>query len=237
MLLEHIRFENRQSLRVEVTTYDDLSQALLCLGLETCAPVIVVVGGAGGVQEENQTAIHQVIEVITQAAKDLNAVVVDGGTHSGIMKIIGQIRSEKGYQFPLVGVCAIDTVTWPGQSRGFLRKFRDQRAPLDHNHTHFILVPGDKWGDESTWIVEVATRMAGKLPSVAILINGGQIARDHDIPNNLKAGRTVFVIEGTGRAADEFATFPPDTNLMKFIHISELDRLSEKLDQHLQFAK
>jgi hypothetical protein len=50
----------------------------------------------------------------------------------------------------------------------------------------------------------------------------------------MKAGRTVLVIEGTGRAADEFATHPPETKLMKFIHVSELDRLVKELKNQLQ---
>jgi hypothetical protein len=234
MLLEHIRFKNRQSLRIEVGTYDNLPQALDKLGLENPCPVMVVVGGAGGVQDKDQAAIRQVIELIAQVAQTLGAVVVDGGTRSGIIETMGQTRSQNAYQFPLVGVCAVDTVTWPGRSGGFWQRFRDQRAPLDTNHTHFILVPGENWGDESIWISEVATQMAGKRPSVAILINGGQIARDQDIPNNLKAGRKVLVIEGTGRVADELATLPPDTTLMQLIHISEPDRLFKKLNQHLQ---
>lgn len=234
MLLEHIRFKNRQSLRIEVNTYEDLPQALDSLGLESDGPVIVVVGGAGGVRDEDHAAIHQVIEVVAQTAQRLDAAVIDGGTRSGIMETMGQIRSEQGYKFPLIGVCAVETVTWPGRSTGILQRYRDQRAPLDPNHTHFILVPGENWGDESVWISEVATQIADKQPSIAILINGGQIARDQDIPNNLKAGRKVLVIEGTGRTADEFATLPPDTLLMQFVHISEPIRIAEKLIQHLK---
>lgn len=234
MLLEHIRFKNRQSLRVAIDTYDELPQAFVSLGFESHYPVIVVVGGAGGVRDEDHAAIRQAIDIIAQTAQGLAAVVIDGGTQSGIMEIMGQIRSEKNYKFPLVGVCAIETVTWPGQSIGILHRIRDQRAPLDPNHTHFILVPGKNWGDESVWISEVATQMAGKQPSVAILIDGGQIARDQDIPNNLKAGRKVLVIEGTGRAADEFATLSPNTLLMQFIHISEPKRIAETLNQHLE---
>jgi hypothetical protein len=43
-----------------------------------------------------------------------------------------------------------------------------------------------------------------------------------------------LVIEGTGRAADEFATHPPETDLMRFIHVSEPNRLAEELKHHLQ---
>jgi len=42
------------------------------------------------------------------------------------------------------------------------------------------------------------------------------------------------VIEGTGRAADEFATHPLDTDLMHFIHKNDLGRLTNELSAHLR---
>ena len=34
------------------------------------------------------------------------------------MAIMGQIRAEKGFRFPLIGVAAVGTVKWPGASWG-----------------------------------------------------------------------------------------------------------------------
>ena len=63
---------------------------------------------------------------------------------------------------------------------------QDQSAPLDPHHTHFILVPGKNWGDESFWIDQIAIQLAGDQPSVAVLVNGGKIAHDQDVPSNLE---------------------------------------------------
>jgi hypothetical protein len=136
----------------------------------------------------------------------------------------------------LIGVAAEGTVTWPGRKQTLKEKLISKRdaGPLDPNHTHFILVPGDNWGDESIWISKVATQLAGDLPSIAVLLNGGMIARDQDVPNNLKAGRMVLVIEGTGRAADDFATNLPETDMMRFIHFRDRERLTTELQEHLQ---
>ena len=57
-----------------------------------------------------------------------------------------------------------DTPTSPGQ------------APLELNHSHFVMVPGDEWGDESNWIAQVADTVAGDMASVTLLVNGGEIA-------------------------------------------------------------
>ena len=232
MQIENIQFENRQAMAALVETTEQLADAIQRMGLATALPVIVLVGGAGGVREEDWEPIRKAIGVIAKAADELGAIVVEGGTESGIMAVIGKTRAENNYSFPLIGVAAEGTVTWPGREKGTLKQ--EERGPLDANHTHFILVPGENWGDESPWIAEAATKLACGHPSVAILINGGMISRDMDVPNNLKAGRPVFVIEGTGRAADEFATHPPETDLMHFIHIKDLARLENKLNHHLR---
>lgn len=236
MLLENIRFKNRQALKLELKSSDEITQALKSLGLEDNRPVIVIVGGAGGLTEEDWAAIKTVLEKIAEVAQETGAAVIDGGTDAGVMAAIGQARSEKGYSFPLIGVAAEGIVTWPGRKHGLKQKLFGKRdaAPLDPNHTHFILVPGDNWGDESVWISKTATQLAGDQPSIAILLNGGMISRDQDVPNNLEAGRVVLVIEGTGRAADAFATHPPDTDLMHFIHIRDQERLVTQLHKHLQ---
>jgi hypothetical protein len=178
------------------------------------------------------------LDVIALAAQKNGAAIVDGGTNSGVMAINGQIRAKKGYQYPLIGVAAEGTVQWPERNLTSQEqaKLNEYAGPLDPNHTHFILTPGNEWGDESPWLAEIATQLASNQPSVAVLINGGQISKDKDVPNNMKAGRTVLVIEGTGRAADEFATHRPNTKLMHFIHISEPKKLAEEIRNHLQPA-
>jgi hypothetical protein len=236
MQINAIRFGEQQAIAAVVEDLDQLGDAIQNMGLTPSLPVIVLIGGAGGVREEDWHPIRQAIDVIANVADRMGAAVVEGGTHSGIMSVVGKIRAERGYTFPLIGVAAEGTVTWPGREKGILEHIaqRDEPSPLDAQHTHFILVPGDNWGDESPWIAETATILAGEHPSVAILINGGMISRDMDVPNNLDAGRAVLVIEGTGRAADEFATHPPETDLMHFIHIKDLTRLENELNHQLR---
>jgi hypothetical protein len=236
MLLENIRFKNRHALKLEIKSPNNITQALKSFGFNENRPVIVIIGGAGGIKEEDWAAIKDAIRVIANAAQNAGAAVIDGGTDSGVMAAIGEARIQKGYTFPLIGVAAEGTVTWPGRKRNLRQGLFGKKnyGPLDPNHTHFILVPGNNWGDESDWISKTATQLAGEKPSIAILINGGMISRNQDVPNNLKTGRVVLVIEGTGRAADDFATHPPKTELMHFIHISEQDRLATELQEHLQ---
>ncbi len=237
-MIEQIRFPLRKALKIAILQPSAIPTAIRSLGLQGNQPVMVLIGGAGGISKAVVSSIQATLKLIAGAAEQHGATIVDGGTQSGIMATIGKIRTEGGFGFPLIGVAAEGTVTWPGRKHRMGKKLfrRKNLESLDPNHSHFILVPGKNWGDESIWITEVATQLAGHKPSIAILINGGQIAREQDIPNHIKAGRPVLVIEGTGRAADEFATIPLDTELLKFIHVSELDRLPEKLGQYFEIT-
>jgi hypothetical protein len=97
----------------------------------------------------------------------------------------------------LIGVAPEEKALLPEQTT----PLSDDASPLEPHHTHFVLVPGSNWGDESPWIVQVANLLFGGKASVTILINGGEITFT-DALNSVDAGRLVMVIAGTGRTAD-----------------------------------
>jgi SLOG in TRPM, prokaryote len=115
------------------------------------------------------------------------------------MRLMGQARAEIHANFPLVGVSPTDLVDLPGQT-----SILEDSAPLEPNHTHFLLVPGNRWGDESHWLAQVASAIASDAPSITVLINGGEVTWQ-DAEKNLEAGRTLVVIAGSGRTADVLA--------------------------------
>jgi hypothetical protein len=117
--------------------------------------------------------------------------VVDGGTQAGIMKEIGAQRKRNKFSFPLIGV-VFDSLLIQ----------QEPKSILDPNHTHFFLIPGEDWGDESAWISKIATAIAGEQKSITILVNGGNISRA-DVQYSLLENRPAFVMRGTGRMADE----------------------------------
>lgn len=177
----------------------DLPAALRALDIGVHRPVLVLVGGAGGMTPEHLAATAEILQERIIPALDLwGAAVVDGGTDSGIMRVMGQSRAAAGAHFPLVGVAAEGTVILPGKAPAA------GAAPLESSHTHVVLVPGDAWGDESPWLSRVATAIADGQPSLTLVINGGQITYD-DIDHSLQAGRPVVVVAGTGRTADAIA--------------------------------
>jgi len=176
---------------VRVDVISNLPAALDALAVGRGRPVLVLVGGAGGMSQEDLSRTGEVLsrQVVPVLAR-LGAAVVDGGTDSGVMRAIGQARSAAGADFPLIGVAAEGTVSGAEE--------------IEPGHSHVILVPGDSWGDESPWLADVADAVAGPAPSATLVINGGKIAYD-DIARSLERHRSVIVLAGTGRTADAIA--------------------------------
>ncbi|TVP57058.1 MAG: hypothetical protein EA343_23020 [Nodularia sp. (in: Bacteria)] len=185
---------------VQVDDFANLSAALHDLGFQGSRPLLVLVGGASKVSEADLARLRLLfVEVIAPLVEELNADVVDGGTDAGVMKMMGQARSEINATFSLIGVAPLGTITLPHAVAT-----SSNTEALEPHHTHFVLVPGSNWGDESPWQARIASLIANEAPSVTLLINGGEIAL-LDVMENLKVGRTVVVIAGSGRLADEIA--------------------------------
>lgn len=210
---------------VRVHRPSNLRIAINNLKLGLPKPTLVLVGGAGELSNDDIERLHPLfMEILAPLAERFDMYVVDGGTNAGVMRLMGQARTKIRATFPLVGVAAIGTVVLPNVDSS-----NPEASPLESNHTHFILVPGTNWGDESTWIDKVASVLAENEPSGTVLVNGGEIARK-DVDNSLAAGRPVVVIAGTGRLADELATNTERSPLLKVVNLAEA---SEKLNSLL----
>jgi len=203
MRIQEIQFPKNQVKCVFPESIDSLELAITELGLKENRPVIVLIGGY--IQEQHLVATKNAIDTVAKIAEEKQALVISGGTDLGIMALAGQVREEKQYGFPLVGVTVENLVTWPEGPRS--RKFLiwgKKRWPLAQYYSHFILVPGNDYGDESPWIIEIAARLSRENQSITILANGGGISRK-DIELSLEHGRLVVALAGTGRLADELS--------------------------------
>jgi len=194
-----VRFGGERTARaVKVGQNADLTAYLSAIGLHGPGPAMVVVGGAAGLDPDGLEQLRPVFrESLVSVAKRLDAFVIDGGTDVGVMRLLGRARSALGASFPLIGVAAFATVTIPGQE-----PMRSDAAPLEPHHSHFLLVPGDDWGDEAPWLADTASALARAAPSVTVLVNGGEVAYD-DVAHSVAANRPTIVVAGTGRTADQ----------------------------------
>jgi hypothetical protein len=175
---------------VRPTGFADLPTAVAALGLTVPCPVVALVGGAAGLTGDALSGLFS--GTIAVAIREAGAVAVDGGTDAGVMRLLGRAR----HGFPLVGVAAVGTIAPPSGTG---------EAALEPHHTHFVLVPGNRWGDEAPYLARVATLAAGGAPAVTVLVNGGEITFE-DCRLSIAENRPVLVLDGTGRTADTIAS-------------------------------
>ncbi len=164
--------------------------------------VIIIAGGAFKMDEQvHPDLVRLFTRGIAQVAASARALIIDGGTHAGVMTIIGQAVAEQQRRTTLLGVAPAGSVTYPGQSTGIRG---NEAVPLDPNHSYFVLVETGEWGGETETMYELAKALSAGRPSVAILINGGSIAKSEAL-HNVRQRRPIIVMEGSGRLADEIA--------------------------------
>lgn len=164
--------------------------------------VIIIAGGASELDEQmHPDLIRLFTRGIAQVAVSTRALIIDGGTQAGVMAIMGQAVADQQRRSILLGVAPAGVVTYPGDSTGMKS---NESIPLDPNHSHFVLVETGEWGGETETMYELAKTLSAGRPSVAVLINGGSIAKN-EVLHNVRQGRPIIVMEGSGRLADDIA--------------------------------
>lgn len=177
-----------------------LADCLAALGLHPAHATLVIVGGASGLDEVRYTQLQTLFErVLAPLAQSLQLNVVDGGTDTGVMRLMGRARTHIRGSFPLIGVAPQGLAYLPGEEPP-----QPDAAPIELHHTHCLLIPGQQWGDESPWIAAVASQLAAHSPSITVLVNGGDVTWQ-DACASTEAGREVVIMAGSGRAADTLA--------------------------------
>ena len=196
--MRSITFRDGATARV-VEASGDVGGDDLLAGLELPPPrgTVVLNGSAAELDEGLAEQLAAVVgrPGLAGAAERERLTAVTGGTDAGIFSILG--RAMIARSAPLVGVVPGKLVTWPGgpDSGG-------TRVPLEPHHSHFVLVDGDEWGDETEALLALARALGAQAPSVAVICGGGPITRK-EVLGHMRDGRPVVVLSGSGRFADE----------------------------------
>jgi hypothetical protein len=118
----------------------------------------------------------------------------------------------------LLGVAPAGKVTYPGDPSP---ANIENGTPLEPNHSHFVLVEGDEWGSETDMMFKLAGAL--NVPVATMLINGGSIAGSEAL-QSVRNGWQLFVIEGSGRFADEISAAVRDGQFAQSVEVSEIAR-------------
>jgi hypothetical protein len=215
-----ITFENGNR-AVVITAPRDASAKAILDALEITSPraLILLFGGAAGLDESPKANLSTLFaDGVTPVAAELGALIIDGGTQSGIMAIMGEAVARYPGTCQLLGITPKGKITHP--EIGGASAVSDG-TPLEPNHSHFVLVESAEWGGETEKMLELAR--AFNAPVVAILVNGGAIAADEAL-QSVRNGWQLLVVEGSGRFADELSAAVRDGQSAKSVEAREIAR-------------
>ncbi len=191
------------ALSTRVSIQDKLADVAKAIDLTEPRPTIVILGGAMDMTSDDMQDTRAVIaDGLIPFVQNNNVAVIDGGTDSGVMHLLGESRSKHVATFPLIGVAPINLVKFAGHDN-------PDGYDLNSGHSHFLLTGEGDWGDETDTMVQFAFTLTGqgKYPGLVLVINGGAIVRQEvyrlTITERLKF--PMVVLEGSGRFADTLA--------------------------------
>ena len=118
---------------------------------------------------------------VVRAAAETGSTVMDGGTASGVMTVLGQAVAASDASAPSLGVAPAGKVTFEAdehhRSAGTTK--------LEPNHTNFILANSDEWGGETSLLFEALDELSTARPAVAVLAGGGRTRSTRSVsPSN-----------------------------------------------------
>lgn len=179
--------------------------------------------------------VRRLIGEIARLVAGGNITVIDGGTQAGVMAMMGEAHAAVGARSPLIGVCPANLISWPeGPTDPAL-------TPLEPNHTHFVLTPGQNWGDETETMFALAATLSNQSPSLAILINGGSVSL-REMLYNVVQQREIIIVENSGRLADVIASAlkgiitPPDEEVATIVREGRLTLFDVARQEPDEFA-
>ena len=184
---------------VYATADADPAQVCQALQLPGGGQAIAVMGGAALMEDDSTRTIRSGLEDgLARFAQDHAVTIVDGGTAAGVMELLGVARARRGYTFPLVGVTVAGHVAFPGHPAD------SDHALLDPWHSHFALVEGDEFGEESDLLAGITLSIASGGKALGMVINGGAIVKREAHARATGPLRLpLLVLTDSGRFADE----------------------------------
>jgi SLOG in TRPM, prokaryote/SMODS and SLOG-associating 2TM effector domain 1/Protein of unknown function (DUF4231) len=170
------------------------------LGLRAPRPTLWVVGGADNLDRAVRPGLQRMFDdAAAPVVAEVGGVLVDGGTQSGVMEILGRAVAGQHEPLDLLGVAPAGTVTYPDGPPA-----PAGAAPLDPNHTHFVLAAADDWGGETRLMFDLVAELSRGMPAAVLVAGGGKIVPD-EVLRAVRSALPVVVLRGTGGFADELA--------------------------------
>ena len=157
---------------------------------------VVLIGGADFTEADLEAGLRGFFANLAGYLEATGTALVDGGTDSGVMRLIAEARTAIGGTFRLIGVAPALAFSRPTRTGAPIEVARD--------HSLVVLVPGSRFGEETPWLFAAADHLGGGAAHT-VIVNGGDLALD-EARVRIAAGHHVVAVEGSGRAADTLAS-------------------------------
>ncbi|MDQ6837058.1 MAG: hypothetical protein M3137_01615 [Actinomycetota bacterium] len=170
------------------------------LGIQPPGAVVMVVGAADSLEPSVVPWLTQLFSRgLAVAATKTDALLIDGGTASGAMAVLGEAIADRLPRPALLGVAPLSKVTYPGGAPA-----DGERVLLEPNHTHFVLADVGEWGQETELLFQMADTFARGVTVAVVLVGGGPVARD-EVLHAVRRNWPLLIVTGTGGVADSLA--------------------------------
>lgn len=199
---EIVFHDGRSARAVRIDPTLEPARILRLLDASPPRPVLFVSGGATDMSSQDISDTRALVEsAVAGFAQKHQLGVIDGGTSSGVMAMIGAVRRARRYTFPLIGVAPVGLIDYPGYANP------KREGSLDSGHSHFALVNAAEWGSESQAYMGLCRALSGEGAQAAmgIIVNGGKITQKEAYLATCVYQMPILVMAGSGRFADDLA--------------------------------
>ncbi|XP_021180116.2 transient receptor potential cation channel subfamily M member 2 isoform X1 [Fundulus heteroclitus] len=224
--------------------------------------LISVTGGAKNfdLKSHLKKVFHRGLIRVVQTT---GAWIITGGTHTGVMKHVGQAVRDYGLSNSMQGkIVAIGVATWGvihnrhdlvNEEGHFPAHYvidtqsQSNLACLDNNHTHFLLVDDGTngvYGREIELRARLEKYISGKhignkvsgttIPVVCVVLDGGSGTLD-TIYSAMLNDTPCVILEGSGRIADIIAHASKE--LLSKVNIALIQQLMKKFFTQEEYGK
>ena len=138
-------------------------------------------------------------------------VIISGGTDAGVFALLGEVVGDLGFPGPVIGVVPAGKID------------KREGTPLEPHHTDIVMVPGADWGDETSTMLALCRELDRRGPVVVLIAGGGEQTMI-EIEGHLADHRSVVVLRGSGRAADQLARREPAPDTVIVVDVADVGR-------------
>lgn len=180
-------------------------------------------GGAAGLHALLVPNLKNMLGMgLVEAAVSCGAMMIDGGTRSGVMAMLGAgLRLYEEGVIRLIGVSPGECVSKPGYDPN------PELAELEPHHSNNVLVPSGEWGGETSSMFTLIKSAKKYLPTIGVVSNGGYISK-MEVLEAARLAIPTIVISGSGRLANELTRWIGDRD--KAVAVGETFDLAQISD-------